>query len=537
MVSAALLFCATAVGSAQAAAHPKGGALQARLHQALAAGQRGDVRGALALTHNLLAESPGYVPALKLQGLLLEQSGQAAEAAGAYKAALKLAPQDGELLVKVGTLALVAGDHDEAIQLFTRRLKQAPRDGETLYYLAQAYHLKDNNDLALETIKRGVEADPKNVLYWQKYGELLCSSGDNEAALRWLRKAQSTDPTLDRIAFDLGVASYKNEDLENAAQYAGKAVELHPRDLKALALLAEIDVKLAKWDEAKPLFEHILTVHAEEETALLGLGHCQLSLKQYAAAAETLERLLVQDPTLILAHFYLSRAYTGLGRTADAQHEGELHSKLLEQAASTVPIPERKIEKATLVEARELLTEHREAQAVQLFREHSKGPTATPGAPYMLVGVVYLYMGKQAEAQRCLKQSLQVEPSVRGAHTYLGILALEDADLEKAEGELQAELAGEPNYQLAVAELGELRYRQGHWEEAVKQFSNSRTVDPRLLYMLSDSYFHLGKINQADLTAELVVDYAKKDPSAVQAVVTLLNQNGQTDLAQRLAGR
>ena len=534
-VRAAMLLLASTVASAQTGSRGGSATASAELHAAMLAAQHGDANHALELTRALVASYPGYEPGVKLEAALLEQAGQGTEAAAAYEKALKLAPNDGEVMVKAGVYRLLAGKYEEAIGLFARGLKQHPNDGDTLYYLAQAYHLKGNNELALKAIERCVKLEPENASVWQKYGELLCSSGDNEAAIRWLLKAQHADPSLDRIDFDLGVASYKNADLDNAAQYASKAAAAQPDDMKALSLLAEVDVKLAHWHDAEPVFERILSIKSDDEAALLELGHCQLALKQYDLAAESLGRVLQADPTQVLAHFYLSRAYAGLGRTADAQHEADLHARLLEQSASIVPVAEREVEKQTLVQARQLLTDDHEAEALQLFRERARGPTATPGAPYMLTGVVYLYMGRPDDAERCLRHALAIEPSVRGAHTYLGLLALQQADLDKAEGEFNAELAGDPNYQLAVAELGEVRYRQGRWQEAADQLARSRTVNPGLLYMLCDAYFRLGKLKEADLTAELIAGYAKDDREMVQRLLDLLNRNQQTELAQRLS--
>lgn len=520
---------------AQAPAHQSAAATE--LHQAVLAAEHGDAAGALARAETLVQQHPTYAPGLKFKGTMLEQTGHSQEAEASFEQALKLAPSDGDLLYKVGLFKLVAGDKDQAIDLFTRKLKSSPRDAETLFYLAQAYHLRGDNDLALKMIEKSMKLDPQNPPILQKYGELLCTSGDNVSALAWLLKAQHADPGLDRIDFDLAIASYRNQDLENAIQYATKAVQLRPNDPKALALLAEADVKLARWQDAEPVFERVLAIDGNESAALLGLGHCELALKQYEPAVNTLQQLLRQDSTTILAHFYLSRAYAGLGRTADAEHEAELHGKLVEQANSVVPREEREVEKATLVQARQMLVDGHEAEALQLFRERAKGPTATVGAPYLLVGVVYLYMGRSDDAERCLTKAMAIEPKVHEAHTYLGLLALQQQDLDKAETEFKAELVAEPDSQLAVAELGEVRYRQQRWAEAADQLGRSRTVSPALLYMLSDAYFHLGKVKDADLTAELAVDYAHGDHASIQRVVDLLNLNRQTELAGRLATR
>jgi hypothetical protein len=53
--------------------------------------------------------------------------------------------------------------------------------------------------------------------------------------------------------------------------------------------------------------------------------------------------------------------------------------------------------------------------------------------------------------------------------------------------------------------------------------------------MLCDSYFHLGKVSDADLTAETVAAYGRNKPEVIKELTDLLVRNGQTELAQRLS--
>lgn len=528
----------TCIGSkAQRATRPIDSALMEEMHNAVTAAQHGDENQALTLTMAMLDSHPNFGPALKLQGMLLEDLGRGPEAAIPYQKALQLSPNDTELLLKIGIYHLVSGDKDQAINLFLRLLRIKPQDGDALYYLAQAYYLKGNITLALKTIRECLKLEPNNASVLQKYGELLCSSGDNEGGIRWLLKAQNADSTLDRLDFDLGVASYKSMHLENAEKYSTKAVEQNPHDLNALELLASVDVKLSRWSDAEPLFTKILSTNNSDVSALLGLGHCELELRDYQASIDALNHLLELDPTQMLAHFYLSRDYMGLGNSAEAQHEADLHSRMMERASSAASPKDMANEKAVWVNARKLLTENREPDALRLFRVESRGPDATRGEPYVLVGVLYLYMGRPEDATRNLKLAQRIDPSVHGAHTYLGILALQNGDLNTAESEFQAELALEPNYQMAVGELGEVRYRQGRWSAAVDLLSRSKTLEPSLLYMLCDSYFHLGKVKDADLTAELLIAYSKGDRDVMRGLIDLLNRNQQTEMAKTLSSQ
>jgi tetratricopeptide (TPR) repeat protein len=536
---AVLLLALFAVGvaavRAQTAGHPAESPLMRQVHQALSLAEHGDKQGAMNLAQSLLAQHPDFAPALKLKGMLLEEAGHTSEAAAAYEEALKFAPNDGDLLLKVGISKLATGRKEDALKLLEHCVRILPGDGDALYYLAQAYHLNGQDDLALRAIRLSLKADPDNTSVWQKYGELLCGTGDYATGLKWLLKAKHTDATLPRIDYDIAAADYKLMDLAGAAQYAARAVQSQPNDVTALQLLATTDVKLAKWQEAKNAFERVLAFRADDVEALLGLGQCELELKNYPAAVDRLQSVLRADPTRLLAHFYLSRAYAAMGRMADAEHEAALHQLMMEQKTFVRSEESDERESPIKAQARQLLLEHREADALQLYREHFKGTAATPGDAYVFVGKLYLFQGDTEAGLRSLHHALQIQPTVRGAHTYQGILALKQGDLKAAENEFQAELQNDPNYQLAIAEMGEIRYHQGNYSEATEQLAKSRTMTPELLYMLCDSYFRTGKVSDADLTAETVAAYGRNNPQIMRDLIELLRRNGQTEMAQRLS--
>jgi tetratricopeptide (TPR) repeat protein len=535
LILAAFSAAAGIVARAQSTGHPAESSLMRQVHQALTLDEHGDKQGAMNLVLRLLEQHPDFAPAIKLKGMLLEEAGLPSEAAGAYEQALRLAPNDADLLLKTGIYRLAAGQKEEALKLLRRCVRILPGDGDAQYYLAQAYHLNGQDDRALRAIRQSLKAEPDNQSVWQKYGELLCGTGDCAAGLKWLLKAQRSDATLPRIDYDIAAADYKLMDLAGAAQYAARAVESQPNDVTALQLQATADLKLAQWQEARHAYERILAFKTDDVEGLLGLGQCELELKNYPAAVDRLQSVLRLDPTRLLAHFYLSRAFAAMGRAEDSQHEAALHQLMMEQLTFVRSVESDQRESPIRAQARQLLAEHREAEALQLYREHFKGTSATPGDAYVFVGKLYLFMGNAEDGLRNLRHAVEVQPTVRGAHTYEGILALKQGDLSRAENEFQAELRSDPNYQLAIAEMGEVRYHQGRWSDAAEQLAKSRTLTPELLYMLCDSYFHTGKISDANLTAETVAAYGRNSPQVMKDLVDLLRHNGQTELAQRLS--
>jgi len=505
------------------------------LQQALSLNEHGDRQGAMNSVLHLLAEHPDFEPAVKLKGVLLEEAGHPSEAAAAYEDALKLAPNDADVLLKVGFYKLSAGQKEEAVKLLEHCLRILPGDGDAEYYLAQAYHLNGQDKLALRTIRLSLKAEPDNPAVWQKYGELLCITEDCDAGLKWLLKAQHADSTLPRIDYDVALTDSKLMNLADAAPYAAQAVEAQPNDLSALRLLASLDVKLAKWAEAKQSFERILAFKADDVDSLFGLGQCEVELKNYPAAVEKLQLVLQLAPTRLLAHYYLSRAFAGMGKTAEAEHEASLHQLMMEQMTFVRSAEREGSESPIQAKAYELLAEHHEEDALHLYQERFKGTAATLADAYVFIGRLYLTMGEKEDGLRCLHHALGIQPTVRGAHTYEGILALKMGDLNGAENQFKAELANDSNYQTAIAEIGEVRYHQGRWSDAAEQLAKSRTMTPELLYLLCDSYFRIGKVSDADLTAETVAAYGRNNAALMRDLNELLVRNGQTDLAQRLS--
>jgi tetratricopeptide (TPR) repeat protein len=224
-----------------------------------------------------------------------------------------------------------------------------------------------------------------------------------------------------------------------------------------------------------------------------------------------------------------------MGRTSDAQHEAALHQLMMEQMTFVRSVEAEEREGPIKAQARQLLAKHRDADALQLYREHFKGTAATAADAYVFIGKIYLFLGDTDDGLRSLNHALEIQPAVRGAHTYEGILALKQGDLSAAENDFKAELANDPNYQVAIAEMGEVRYRRELWSDAAEQLAKSRTTTPELLYMLCDSYFHLGKVSDANLTAETVAAYGRNNSEIMKELNELLIRNGQTELAQHLS--
>jgi tetratricopeptide (TPR) repeat protein len=507
----------------------------AEVQQALGLAQQGDLNGALTLTSRLLEKSPGLLPAWKMQGMILESAGRNDDASKSFEQGLRLSPNDPFLLFKVGMHRFESSGSDKAFAPLERHTRLFPRDGDGFYYLAQAYRSTRQLDLAIKAMQECVRLNPNDPSIWQKYGDMLSSAGDRGKGIEWLLKAQKADPSLDRVAFDLAAAYMDNMDYQNAAAYARQAVTADARDVDARALLATAEAKLAEWNDAVVDFDRVLSSRSNDVPSLLELGHCKLELKEYQEAIDILNRLLRVDPTAFQAHLYLSRAYLGLGNTEEGQHQAELHHRTMEKLSFFRSVEGDERESHIAAQASQLLGQHKEAEALELYRNHFKGSATSLGDPFVFIGKLYFSMDKPDDSLRCLKHALEIQPKVRGARTWMGMLALDRKDYEAAEREFNSELVNDPNDQRAIAELGEVRYWQGRWADAAEQIERSKTIEPELLFMLCDSYFHIGDAKNASLTAEILAAYGGQNGPLMQQLIALLNRNGQEALAERLS--
>ena len=120
---------------------------------------------------------------------VLAQAGQAWLMAGksdrAYAVqttALKLAPQDVDLLVDRAVTLGQAKNYWEAIDDLNRAHELAPKRADVLVFRASAYRFVDSPDLALEDIDAAIALDPRNPDAYLERGILRRLANDRDGA-------------------------------------------------------------------------------------------------------------------------------------------------------------------------------------------------------------------------------------------------------------------------------------------------------------------------------------------------------------------
>jgi tetratricopeptide (TPR) repeat protein len=507
-----------------------------RLRGAVDLLEAGKNKESLQAVNGILQQYPEHVPSIMLKIQLLEEGNDYLGAQTYYEKALRLAPADPQIYYLFGRHWLQLNEWRKAIQFLEKSRQLRPNHLETQFYLAQAYHSIGDESNALKAIAICSAIAPNKDVICQKRGELLCAAQQYQEGLNWLLKAERLNPSLKKIYYQIGMAYSHLQDVLQAITNLEKEYRRIPDDPQVAFALAEVHSKTSNWEKAASFYSLGLKRRPDDPQLHLGLGRAQVGLKKYEAAILSLQRALQLDSTLIEAHFQLGKAYRGLGKTEASLNEDSLYRTLKDREAIDSGIPKLWTvqDEKIWTECRKLLENNQETAAFALLRKSSGHENYNRAVLSMNIGVLYASMGRPADAIRLLREASKINPGLAHVHSHLGLNYLSLGEYEQAERAFQIELKRSPMEQLALAGIGQLRHRQEKWSESAEYLEKCGTKDPLLLLMLCDSYFRLGKTNQARLMAEAAASFSQFDDGVLDSLLTLLESRNERDLAEKI---
>ncbi|MDA3880746.1 MAG: hypothetical protein PF436_10190 [Prolixibacteraceae bacterium] len=159
--------------------------------------------------------------------------------------------------------------------------EEAKTDGRSTYYMAYCANKMDKNDLALshyqESIELGYREDVSMLYMAQIY-----KNADNEekmvstlkTALEKYPKSKYRSDMLKMITIPM--LKEATEPFNEANELAKAAASGDPNDY-----LANMSKAVAKFKEAKPLFEEVLKIDPQNSQAKTYLGACEDNIRSY----------------------------------------------------------------------------------------------------------------------------------------------------------------------------------------------------------------------------------------------------------------
>ncbi len=237
-------------------------------------------------------------------------------------------PNIGGFFKEVTTLFLIMGDFQGAIDLQLRTIEQYPSWSEAHARLAHIYSLLGNMDAAIEWAKKGVAVEPHKLKRVAELAKYLTKNKDYSACSQLIFETLKQHPTWEEAyvclakmhkaqAADSTNATDVKTCLDKAAACAQKAVELNPKHLKALQMLAELFNDRGNTRQASRLFQSILQQNTRGAERHMSLANIYAKTGNYAKAIEHAQKAVEFEPRnyvckeSLAAYYFLNNDYEG----------------------------------------------------------------------------------------------------------------------------------------------------------------------------------------------------------------------------------
>ena len=325
MVTMLAFATANCVGQAAASAESQGQA-------ALALEQAGKNAEAEAAWRAFLKLQPDNPDAYAHLGFLEARQEHYKEAVPLYGKALALNPAMPGLQMNLGLALFKAGELKPAIQTFAPLLKKQPPSSPEAQRLTTligiAYYGLDEYAVAVPYLKQATASDPQNLPFrlmlahsclWSKQYQCVLDAYHEILLLN----AESAE--ADMLA---GEALDEMQDHAGATQQFRAAVKANPKEPNVHFGLGYLLWSQSQYEEAALEFQAELTNVPDNAQALVYLADANMKMNHPEIALPLLEKTIKINPGMELAHLDLGILYADDGRRDDALRELKVAAKL-----------------------------------------------------------------------------------------------------------------------------------------------------------------------------------------------------------------
>jgi tetratricopeptide (TPR) repeat protein len=271
-----------------------------------------------AKTFDQVAAADKDYPGLPLeQGLLFEETGQNERALEMYADALRKAPNDVDLKLRVGSTQVMAGYATQAEPMLRDVLKVRPNSAEANHFLGRALLVRGTNLAeALRFLERAAEIDPNRAEYHLYLGWAANEAGQPGRADTALKRALELDQELGDAYWQRGVLLQKQGATLDALNDLKIALEKRPSRYEAYATMALCHQDQGDWAQAEEAWRKAIASNGKVPEWRYRLGKIYSSRGNRAGAATELDQAVTlaeapdrsTPPWLFDAHFLLAEA-------------------------------------------------------------------------------------------------------------------------------------------------------------------------------------------------------------------------------------
>ena len=447
---------------------------------------------AVSWLEQVVAAHPDDIGArLRLGGALLELE-RTDDARTQFERALAIDPESAAAKVGLARIDLET-EPARAATALEEAIEQQPQAKRLHYFAAQAYRRLGNEELARSHATRygsGDVAFPEPLLqslveagqdagFFVATGDRAAAAGRHEYAESSYRRALELAPGEPRALEGLGNALEQRGLLSEALRAFEQALEGDENNARLHGHLGRVLAALGRLDDARARLETARRLDPQDLPATLLLAGLEARQERYEEALQLYDAVLEWDPQNTGALLGRPQALLALGQTENA---------LVEIRRLIKAWPERhgvRINLATLL-ARGGDPQGATAELEALFEEEGVSRESLALAHYNL-GIFALRDGRLDAARSRLEQAVRADDELVEAHFQLGVL-IARSDVAGATPHLTrvVELdAGHVPARLALTTALALQEQCDRAREVIESGVRSRPDDPNLVHTLA----------------------------------------------------
>ena len=398
---------------------------------------------------------------------------------------------------------------------------------------------------AIEHYKAAIKADPTAAFLSEELSDLYIQAGRLRDAVTEAEESLKQNPgdltarrilgrIYTRLIGDPQSRGINEEMLKRATEQYQKISEQDPKDLDALLMLGRLHKMAQNSVESEKAFKKALELDAENEDALSGLAMVYADLGDSARAAEMLKKVADKNPSL--------RALTALAGSYEQMREYALAAETLQRALAMRP---DSTEIKTALANDYMLSEQLDL-ALKLFEELAQEEPKEAGH-HLRLSQIYRQKADFKKAREANDRARKLDP------TNLEI-RYNDVNLLEAEGKLPEAIESlqeilsstakkayttseKGNRAVLLERLGLLHRQNDQTAQAVETFRQIVSLDaerePRAMAQIMDTYRQARDYKRAVEESGAAVKKYPKDRMIVMVRASILAESGNADQGAR----
>jgi tetratricopeptide (TPR) repeat protein len=332
-----------------------------------------DYSNALAMVGNVLNRDPNNFEALMFQGQVELMQHQPAQAITDYEQMERAYPETPTVLYALARAYLANNQTNQADDALNHALTIQPDFADAVLLRAETQMAHGNPALAIVTLKQLLQTQPRLVQAWLVLAEAYRAQNLPDNAIQIYRALESSYPGAAQIPVLLGDSLFQQHQMDSARAEFEKALRIDPNYLPAVEHLVDLD----------------------------------LAEKNYVAALDRVQQLVVRDPNRAVLQLLL-------GSTLSAQGETNQAESALSKAIKLEPNSQ---------------------------------------AAYLMLAQLYVQTGQNQKALQNLQAALDKDPNNTAALVLRGVIFNSEGDYDDARDAYQAVIAIAPDYGMALNNL------------------------------------------------------------------------------------